>query len=156
MNTSYGVFSAYYLQNNYFEGGSTFRYAWVGGLSVAVALACGPLANWVNRTWGLKFCLIIGESYHLSWTLQVRSYPCAFRAKRKWCVKREADATGWICTTLGQCMAGICTHYYTFMVCQGIIFGMGIGFVSDTSDPIPLSSHLFPIKWKEVCGRRDE
>lgn len=60
MNTTYGVFSSYYLQHNYFEGGSTFRYAWVGGLSVAVALACGPLANWFNRLWGMKPCLIIG------------------------------------------------------------------------------------------------
>jgi len=60
MNTTYGVFSAYYVQNNYFEGGSTFRYAWVGGLSVATALACGPLANLLCRVFGLRVPMVIG------------------------------------------------------------------------------------------------
>lgn len=60
MNTTYGVFSAYYQQNNHFEGGSTFRYAWVGGLSVATALACGPLANLLCRVFGLRVPMVIG------------------------------------------------------------------------------------------------
>jgi len=38
---------------------------------------------------------------------------------------------GAICICLGQCLAGICTHFYTFMVCQGIVFGIGLGFVRD-------------------------
>lgn len=61
MNTTYGVFSAYYTQHNYFEGGSTFRYAWVGGLSVAAALASGPLANLLIRMFGLRVPMVLGE-----------------------------------------------------------------------------------------------
>lgn len=60
-NTTYGVYSAYYLQNNYFDGGSTFRYAWVGGLSVATALICGPLANYLSRRFHFRVPMTIGQ-----------------------------------------------------------------------------------------------
>jgi len=61
VNTTYGVYSAYYLQNNHFEGGSTFGYAWVGGLCVAVALLIAPGVNWLVRTFGFRIPLVIGE-----------------------------------------------------------------------------------------------
>lgn len=60
VNTTYGVYSAYYLQNNHFEGGSTFGYAWVGGLCVAVALLIAPGVNWLVRKFGFRIPLIFG------------------------------------------------------------------------------------------------
>lgn len=60
-NTTYGVFTAYYLQNNYFNA-STLDYAWVGGLSVAAALSLAPLANWLTQKTGYRVSLIIGKS----------------------------------------------------------------------------------------------
>ena len=60
VNTTYGVYSAYYLQNNHFKGGSTFGYAWVGGLCVAIALLIAPGVNYMVRTFGFRVPLIIG------------------------------------------------------------------------------------------------
>lgn len=61
INTTYGVYSAYYIQNNHFAGGTTFRYAWVGGLSVAFALACAPLANWLLRRFEFRVVMMLGK-----------------------------------------------------------------------------------------------
>lgn len=61
MNTTYGVYASFYLQNNHFSGGSTFRYAWVGGLSVAFALFCAPLANWLLRRIDFRGVMLLGE-----------------------------------------------------------------------------------------------
>ncbi|WWC88894.1 uncharacterized protein L201_003809 [Kwoniella dendrophila CBS 6074] len=63
VNTTYGVYSSYYLENNYFEGGSTMKYAWVGGLSVATCLICGPLANAINRWLGFRITMLIGGGF---------------------------------------------------------------------------------------------
>ncbi|WWC62320.1 uncharacterized protein I303_104916 [Kwoniella dejecticola CBS 10117] len=60
INTTYGVYSSYYLANNYFEGGSTLNYAWVGGLSVATCLLCGPLANALSRWLGFRITMLFG------------------------------------------------------------------------------------------------
>jgi hypothetical protein len=59
-NTTYGVFTAYYLENNYFNA-SIHDYAWVGGLSVAVALSLAPLANWLTQVSNYRVPLLIGE-----------------------------------------------------------------------------------------------
>ncbi|WVQ72898.1 hypothetical protein IAR50_002459 [Cryptococcus sp. DSM 104548] len=107
VNTTYGVYSSYYLANNYFSGGSTLGYAWVGGLSVAVALTMGPAANYLSRTFGFRVPYTIGA----------------------------------LCVVLGQCMAGICKSFGTFLVCQGVIFGLGLGL---TMIPVqPLMAHWF-------------
>lgn len=37
---------------------------------------------------------------------------------------------GAIGVGLGQCLAGICTSFGPFLVCQGLVFGVGMGFVS--------------------------
>ncbi|WRT67573.1 uncharacterized protein IL334_004545 [Kwoniella shivajii] len=63
INTTYGVFSSYYLSNNYFEGGSTLKYAWVGGLSVATCLLCGPLANAISRWLGFRTTMMFGTAF---------------------------------------------------------------------------------------------
>ncbi|ORY27880.1 major facilitator superfamily domain-containing protein [Naematelia encephala] len=107
INTVYGVYTSYYIQHNYFSGGSTFRYAWVGGLSVAVALSCGPLANALSRKYGFRTPMMLGA----------------------------------LCTVLGQCMAGICHSFATFMVCQGVVFGLGLGMTLVPGQP--LLAHWF-------------
>ena len=62
INTTYGVYSAYYLQNNHFAGGSTFRYAWVGGLSVGFALAVAPLVNLCLQRMDFRAVMLCGQS----------------------------------------------------------------------------------------------
>ncbi|WVQ80597.1 hypothetical protein IAT38_002702 [Cryptococcus sp. DSM 104549] len=107
INTTFGVYTSFLIENDYFAGGSALNYAWVGGLSVAVCLLCGPLANYISRRFGFKVCY----------------------------------ALGMLGTVLGQCMAGICTTYGTFLVCQGVVFGIGLGL---TMIPVmPLLAHWF-------------
>ncbi|KAM0746000.1 UM00103-like protein [Meredithblackwellia eburnea MCA 4105] len=60
VNTTYGVYSSFYLQHSYFHGGSTMRYAYVGGLSVSTAVALAPLSNYLNKSYGFRVPLILG------------------------------------------------------------------------------------------------
>ena len=32
---------------------------------------------------------------------------------------------GVVCVVLGQCLAGICENFAAFLVCQGVVFGIG-------------------------------
>nr|KIR86686.1 hypothetical protein I308_03005 [Cryptococcus tetragattii IND107] len=41
----------------------------------------------------------------------------------------NAGTWGTVCIVLGQCMAGICHSFGTFLVCQGIVFGIGMVFI---------------------------
>lgn len=106
VNTTYGVFSSYFLQNDYY-GGTQLDYSWVGGLSAAIAVFQGPLANWMVRRFGFKVPLYIGA----------------------------------LCVGLGQCMAGVATSFAGFIICQGVVFGVGMGFILVPSQP--LVAHWF-------------
>ena len=56
----YGVYNSFYVENNYFDGGSPLRYAFVGGLSVGMAFVCAPIANFLMKSYGFRCPLIIG------------------------------------------------------------------------------------------------
>ncbi|MCJ1330040.1 Tubulin beta chain (Beta tubulin) [Thelotrema lepadinum] len=60
VNSSYGVFLAYYLSNDVFAGATYLDYAMVGGLSVAVAMLISPLATWSTRRFGTRVTLLTG------------------------------------------------------------------------------------------------
>ncbi|MDA4805220.1 hypothetical protein NY486_04840, partial [Enterobacter hormaechei] len=60
-NTTYGVYSSYFLQHNYYAA-TQLDYAWVGGLSAAIAVAMGPLANFFVRKFGFKAPMYFGMS----------------------------------------------------------------------------------------------
>jgi hypothetical protein len=60
MNTTYGVFISYYLEHQYFNGGTQLRYAFVGGLSVAFGLLSAPLANYLSKHFGFKVPMLTG------------------------------------------------------------------------------------------------
>lgn len=61
MNTTYGVFSSYFLANDYY-GGTQLDYSWVGGLAAAMAVLQGPLANWMVRRFGFKTPMYLGAA----------------------------------------------------------------------------------------------
>ncbi|KAK0941307.1 hypothetical protein LTR29_007151 [Friedmanniomyces endolithicus] len=63
MNSSYGVFLAYYLANNVFPGASALEYAFVGSLSISCALLVSPVATWTTRVYGTKTTLFIGIAF---------------------------------------------------------------------------------------------
>lgn len=60
MNTTYGVYMSYYINDNYFQGGTQLRYAFVGGLSVAFGLLSAPAANYLSKRFGIKAPMLIG------------------------------------------------------------------------------------------------
>ncbi|THZ32090.1 MFS general substrate transporter [Aureobasidium pullulans] len=60
LNSSYGVFLAYYLANNVFPGASRLEFAFVGSLSIACALLVSPVATIVTRKFGTKTTLFTG------------------------------------------------------------------------------------------------
>ncbi|KAL1408576.1 hypothetical protein Q8F55_005389 [Vanrija albida] len=60
VNTTYGVYSSYFLQHNYYAA-TQLDYAWVGGLSAAIAVAMGPLANLFVRKFGFKAPMYAGS-----------------------------------------------------------------------------------------------
>ncbi|KAK0783521.1 hypothetical protein LTR75_014098 [Friedmanniomyces endolithicus] len=63
LNSSYGVFLAYYLANNVFPGASALEYAFVGSLSISCALLVSPVATWTTRVYGTKTTLFIGIAF---------------------------------------------------------------------------------------------
>lgn len=60
INSSYGVFLAYYLSHDTFHGASTLDFAFVGGLSIAMALLISPVATIAVRILGTRTTLFIG------------------------------------------------------------------------------------------------
>ena len=60
VNSTYAVFLAYYLNNDYFPGTSALAYAFIGGLSISMAMLVAPLATKCTATFGTKVTLHIG------------------------------------------------------------------------------------------------
>ena len=107
INTTYGVYSSYYLAHNHFAGGSTMRYAWVGGTGPAFALLFAPLANYLSKRFSFRVPFILGE-------LSLLQMP------------NPTDlVVGMICVVLGQALAGVVTTFPAFLALQGIVFGIG-------------------------------
>lgn len=60
INSSYGVFLAYYLANDYYPGSIALEFAFIGGLSISQALLVAPLSTYVTRVYGTRTTLLLG------------------------------------------------------------------------------------------------
>ncbi|KAL1883844.1 hypothetical protein VTK73DRAFT_7632 [Phialemonium thermophilum] len=60
LNSSYSIFLAYYLRSGTIEGASALSFAFVGGLSISIALLVSPLATISIRLFGTNTTLKIG------------------------------------------------------------------------------------------------
>jgi hypothetical protein len=60
LNSSYAVFLAYYLRSGGIVGSSPLAFAFVGGLSISIALLVSPAATWCIGRFGTAFTLRIG------------------------------------------------------------------------------------------------
>lgn len=60
INSSYGVFLSYYLSHDYFPNTGPLSYAFIGGLSIAMALFIAPLATRCIHWYGTRSTLYIG------------------------------------------------------------------------------------------------
>jgi hypothetical protein len=63
LNSSYGVFLAYYLANNVFPGATYLEFAFVGSLSIACALLVSPVATIFTRKFGTRTTLFTGVAF---------------------------------------------------------------------------------------------
>ena len=59
---SFGVFLAFYLDNDVFPGGTDLDYAFIGGLNFSVAMLMAPIATYTCRRWYFKWTLGVGVS----------------------------------------------------------------------------------------------
>ncbi|KAI6708459.1 hypothetical protein JHW43_009025 [Diplocarpon mali] len=60
INSSYGVFLAHYLSSQTFPGATSLEYAFVGGLSISLALVVAPVATVCVARFGTQVTLSIG------------------------------------------------------------------------------------------------
>lgn len=60
MNSSYGVFLAYYIKNNTFPGATTLQYAFVGSLSISCAMGISPFATLAVKKFGTRQVMLFG------------------------------------------------------------------------------------------------
>lgn len=99
INSSFGVFLSFYLQNDYFPGATPLQFAFVGGLSLSLAMAVGPVSNYLSKAVGFRYTMCAGA----------------------------AMLAG------GQILAGFSKHIWHLFLTQGVLFGLGLGFVGDDS-----------------------
>lgn len=60
LNSSYGVFLAHYLDTDAYPGATRLDFAFVGGLSISMAMAIAPVATLTTRKFGTRVTLFLG------------------------------------------------------------------------------------------------
>ncbi|VUC35787.1 unnamed protein product [Clonostachys rosea] len=102
LNSSYGVFLAYYLAHDVYPGASSLEYAFVGSLSFSCALLISPLATIGVRRFGTKPTILLGV----------------------------------VLESASLIAASFATQIWHLFLTQGILFGLGMGFMFVASVPI--------------------
>ena len=62
INATYGIFLAYYLANSTFPSASRLDYAFIGGLSISMAVLMGPIVNLSLQHLGTRTTLLVGTA----------------------------------------------------------------------------------------------
>jgi MFS family permease len=60
MSSSYGVFLAYYIENNTFKGATTLQYAFIGSLNMGCAMGISPFATIAVKKFGTRQVMLLG------------------------------------------------------------------------------------------------
>lgn len=63
INSSFGVYLSFYLNNNYFPGATSLEFAFIGGLSVSIGLGIAPISNYLAKRWHYKVPMVIGTFF---------------------------------------------------------------------------------------------
>lgn len=66
INSSYGVFLAYYLSTDTYPGATYLQYAFVGGLSISCAMLVSPLATLSTNYFGTHVTLSFGTALEVA------------------------------------------------------------------------------------------
>lgn len=158
INSSYGVFLAYYLANDYYPGASALEFAFIGGLSISQALFVSPLATYVTRVYGTRTTLLcgvffetlalIGASFtHQIWQLFLSQGLCfgigmgflfvgSVGVVPQWFTKRRSLANG-----IGTAGSGIGGMMYS-LATNAMIDSIGVGWAFRILGILALSVNL--------------
>ena len=60
LNSCFGIYLSFYLSNDYFKGATRIQFAFVGGLSVSIAMLMAPFSNYLSKRYNFKIPLIVG------------------------------------------------------------------------------------------------
>ncbi|RMD40274.1 hypothetical protein DV735_g4853, partial [Chaetothyriales sp. CBS 134920] len=60
INSTYGVFLGFYLTHDFFPDTSALDYAFIGGLSISMAMAIAPVATHIVHVYGSWACMHLG------------------------------------------------------------------------------------------------
>ncbi|KAM0485139.1 hypothetical protein ACHAPX_001117 [Trichoderma viride] len=60
ISSSYGVFLAYYIRNNTFNGATTLQYAFIGSLSMGCAMGISPFVTIAVKQFGTRQVMLFG------------------------------------------------------------------------------------------------
>lgn len=104
------MYLSHFEAHSTFPGATPLKSSLVGSLSVAIALLCAPLANILTKHFGHRTPMLAGKQHRL--------------AKLTESILLTSHK-GMLACSLGQCMAGFCTTFRTYIVCQGFLFGIG-------------------------------
>ncbi|KZT32840.1 MFS general substrate transporter [Sistotremastrum suecicum HHB10207 ss-3] len=66
VNTAFGVFLSFYRKVDFFPGATDTQYAFIGGLSISLALFSAPLSNYLTRRFGFKTPMCIGLAIYIA------------------------------------------------------------------------------------------
>ncbi len=108
INSTYGVFLSYYLSHNYFPNTPSLVYAFIGGLSISMALLIAPLATWIVHSYGTKVCLHIGVFFE---TLSLIG--ASFATKKYQIILSQGVCFGWGMGFLFVGSVGIVAQWFT-------------------------------------------
>lgn len=108
INSSYGVFLAYYLNNDYFPNTSALTYAFVGGLSISQAMLVAPLATHIIHLYGTRLCLHLGVFFQ---TLSLIG--ASFATKKYQIILSQGVCFGWGMGFLFVGSVGIISQWFT-------------------------------------------
>ena len=87
-----------------------------------------PLANWMLKRFDFRIVMMIGG---LPFRVIPPSALVQVTGRRENIgIQLMVIRIGVAGVVLGQCLAGICRNFAEFLVCQGVLFGLGLGFVS--------------------------
>ena len=54
------MFYSFYLANDYFPGATDLDFAFIGGLSLSLAMCVGPISNWISKRYGIRCSMAAG------------------------------------------------------------------------------------------------
>jgi MFS family permease len=60
---AFSIFLSFYQENNYFPGATTLQFTFIGGLSLSLAMAVGPVSNWIAKGYGFRTTFALGTLF---------------------------------------------------------------------------------------------